>query len=123
MEWVRRQAPRGRVVWLSRSLPEGPYPCGVRGAGLTLGRLSLLLGHRHYRQLPPAHVRNDQALPVGTDGEIGGGLDSRYLDLLGLRVWRRQHVHLVTRIVRDDEPTPRVPHQPIGRAEAGGALL
>ena len=28
---VRRQAPRGRVVRLSWSLPEGPCPCRLRG--------------------------------------------------------------------------------------------
>jgi hypothetical protein len=29
--WVRRQAPRGRAEWLSRSLPEGPCPHRLRG--------------------------------------------------------------------------------------------
>ena len=28
--WVRRQAPRGRQKWLSRSLPEGPCPRRLR---------------------------------------------------------------------------------------------
>ncbi len=32
-EWVRRQAPRGRVARLSRSLPEGRYSWRLRGAG------------------------------------------------------------------------------------------
>ena len=48
--------------------------------------------HRQYRQLPSAHIGDQQAVPVGADGKVGRRLDPAHLNLL--RLLRRLGIRL-----------------------------